>query len=46
MPVYNADVAAVFDELADPLEIEGANPFRIRAYRKAARTLRDLPGEV
>lgn len=46
MPVHNADVAAVFDELADLLEIEGANPFRIRAYRNAARMLRDLPGEV
>lgn len=46
MPVHNADVAAVFDELADLLDIEGANPFRIRAYRNAARTLRDLPGEV
>jgi DNA polymerase (family X) len=25
------------------LEIEGANPFRVRAYRNAARTVRDLP---
>ncbi|MDH4084384.1 MAG: DNA polymerase/3'-5' exonuclease PolX [Nitrospira sp.] len=46
MPVHNADVAAVFDEMADLLEIEGSNPFRIRAYRNAARTLRDLPREV
>lgn len=46
MPVHNADVAAVFEEIADLLEIEGANPFRIRAYRNAARTLRDLPREV
>lgn len=46
MPVHNADVAASFDELADLLEIEGANPFRIRAYRNAARTLRDLPRDV
>jgi DNA polymerase (family 10) len=46
MPVHNADIAAVFDEIADLLEIEGANPFRIRAYRNAARTLRDLPQEV
>lgn len=46
MPVHNADIAAVFDEIADILEIEGANPFRIRAYRNGARTLRDLPGEV
>ena len=46
MPVHNADVAAVFEEIADLLEIEGSNPFRIRAYRNAARTLRDLPHEV
>jgi DNA polymerase (family 10) len=46
MPVHNADVAAVFEEMADLLEIEGSNPFRIRAYRNAARTLRDLPRDV
>lgn len=39
MPVVNATIAAVFDEIADLLEIEDANPFRIRAYRNAARTL-------
>lgn len=46
MPVHNPDIAADFDELADLLEIEGANPFRIRAYRNAARTLRDLSTDV
>ena len=46
MPVHNADITAVFEEIADLLEIEGSNPFRIRAYRNAARTLRDLPREV
>ena len=44
--VHNADVATAFEEMADLLEIEGANPFRVRAYRFAARTLRDLPVEV
>ena len=39
MPVYNADIAAVFDEIADLLEIESANPFRVRAYRNAARDI-------
>ncbi|HSJ80256.1 MAG TPA: DNA polymerase/3'-5' exonuclease PolX [Thiobacillus sp.] len=43
MPVHNADIAAVFEEIADRLEIQGANPFRIRAYRNAARTLGELP---
>ena len=46
MPVHNADIAAVFDEIADLLEIESANPFRVRAYRNAARTLRDLNRDV
>ena len=46
MPVHNADIAAIFDEVADLLEIENANPFRVRAYRNASRTLRDLDREV
>jgi len=46
MPVHNADIAAIFDEIADLLEIESANPFRVRAYRNAARTLRDLDRDV
>ncbi len=43
MTMQNSEIAAAFDELADLLEIEGANPFRLRAYRNAARMLRDLP---
>ncbi len=39
MPVHNADIAAVFEDIADLLEIKGDNPFRIRAYRNAARTV-------
>lgn len=39
MPVHNAEIAALFDRLADLLEIEDANPFRVRAYRNAARTV-------
>ena len=46
MPVHNADITAIFDEIADLLEIQGANPFRIRAYRNAARILGDLPQEA
>src|SRR5437762_14039110 len=38
----NPEVAQVFDEVADLLEIQGANPFRVRAYRNASRTVRDL----
>ena len=39
----NTDIAAVFDQIADLLEFQGANPFRVRAYRNAARTMNDLP---
>jgi DNA polymerase (family X) len=39
MPIHNADIAAIFEQIADLLEIEGANPFRVRAYRAAARQL-------
>ena len=42
MPMVNADVAAVFDEIADLLEVQGGNLFRVRAYRNAARTLGEL----
>ena len=40
MPVHNTEIADIFDRLADLLEIEDANPFRVRAYRNAARTVR------
>jgi DNA polymerase (family 10) len=39
MPVHNAEIAALFNRLADLLEVEDANPFRVRAYRNAARTI-------
>lgn len=46
MSVHNEDVAAIFDEMADLLEIEAANPFRVRAYRNAARNIRGLDREL
>jgi DNA polymerase (family 10) len=46
MPLHNEDIATVFDEIADLLEIEGDNPFRIRAYHNGARTLRELGRDV
>lgn len=46
MPVHNEDIATIFDEMADLLEIEDANPFRVRAYRNAARTIRGLGREL
>ncbi len=44
--IHNADIAAAFDEIADILDVEGANQFRIRAYRNAARVVNGLPEEV
>lgn len=38
----NAQIAETFDLIGDLLEFTGANPFRVRAYRNAARTVRDL----
>jgi DNA polymerase (family 10) len=50
MPVHNADIAAIFEQIAELLELQGANPFRVRAYRNAARTVgdhgRDLATQV
>jgi len=46
MPVQNSDVSDIFNKVADLLEIEGANPFRVRAYRNAARTISSLPRSV
>ena len=46
MSIHNADIAKIFEEIADLLQIEKANPFRIRAYRNAARTLNSMSGEI
>ena len=35
----NADIASVFDHVADLIEYQGGNVFRVRAYRTAARTI-------
>lgn len=43
VPVKNTDIANIFDRLADLLELEGENPFRVRAYRNAAATVENLP---
>jgi DNA polymerase (family 10) len=46
MPVQNSDIADIFNKVADLLDIEGANPFRVRAYRNAARAVSSLPQNV
>jgi len=37
----NADIADKLEEIAELLEFKGENPFRVRAYRNAARSVRD-----
>ena len=46
MPIVNADISEQLNKVADLLDIEGANPFRIRAYRKAARVISELPRSI
>jgi DNA polymerase (family 10) len=42
----NADVADQFDLLADLLELEGAESFRVLAYRRAATRMRETSGSI
>ncbi len=42
MPIHNTEIAEVLHRMADLLEIEGANPFRVRAYRHAAHVVSEL----
>ncbi len=42
LPLENEELARQLDELADLLEGEDANPFRVRAYRVGAQRLREL----
>ncbi len=42
----NFEVAAVFEQIAQILESRGENPFKIRAYRNAVRTLENLTEPV
>jgi DNA polymerase (family 10) len=46
MAVHNQDIADKFNEVADLLEIEGENPFRIRSYQNAARTIGDMSENI
>lgn len=46
MPTHNTDIVENFNKTADLLEIKDANPFRVRAYRDAARTIGGLAKSV
>ena len=42
----NQEIARLFGDIADILQIKGANPFRIRAYQKAAQNIDSLPEDI
>lgn len=44
--VKNHEIAALFERIANVLELKGENTFRINSYRKAARVLGDLTEDV
>ena len=44
--MINLDMARIFDEIADIFEVKGENPFKIRAYRRAARTIETLTQDL
>ena len=44
--MHNEEVARIFNAIAEMLEIKGGNPFRIRAYRRAAENIEGLADDV
>ncbi len=42
----NADIAAVFERIGAVLNLQGENPFRIRAYDRAAQTIASMGEEL
>jgi len=44
--MQNAEIARLLGDVADLLEISAGNPFKVRAYRNAARTVADHPDPI
>lgn len=42
----NRELASLFDRMADLLEFKGENPFKVNAYRRAARVIGDLTEDI
>ncbi len=40
------DIAEIFEQIATILELKGENPFRVRAYQNAARTIEVVPDDL
>lgn len=45
-PVEKQQVAAMLDEVAQLLELDGANPFEVRAYQNGSRAIAGLEGDI
>jgi DNA polymerase (family 10) len=45
-PLEKQQVAALFDEMSQLLELDGANPFEVRAYQNASRAISGLEGDI
>jgi DNA polymerase (family 10) len=46
MSEVNSRLAAIFDDIGNYLEFKNENPFKVKAYQKAARTLEGLSFSV
>ncbi len=44
--MQNPEIARLLTDVADLLEISAGNPFKVRAYRNAARTVADHPDPI
>ncbi len=42
----NAEIALLFNEIGDYLEVKGENPFRVRAYRRAAQAVEGMSEDI
>lgn len=42
----NAEIAQVFEEISEMLEVAGESPFRVAAYQKAANAIRSQPERI
>ena len=40
------DVVRILEEIAELLELKGENPFKVRAYRNAARSLLNMEKDI
>jgi DNA polymerase (family 10) len=45
-PIEKQQVAAMLDEIAQLLELDGANPFEVRAYQNGSRAIAGLEGDI